>query len=768
MRNRQCSCIVQDSVNASIFGWPREQWLRVRPRLERLATRLRLDRVTDRQILIAAGFSVVLAFVTWQRCGLQGCPNVDRLSAYQPDGATELLDRSGARFANLAPVRYQVVPLKSLPKHIPSAFLAVEDKRFFRHNGVDWPRVAGAAMANLKARSVTQGSSTITMQLARNLFPKQLPQQERSLRRKLLEVRVARAIEREFEKAEILELYLNHIYFGNGAYGIEAAAQQYYRKHARDLTISQAAMLAALPKAPAHYDPRRRPTRAKERRDLVLSRMAEQKLITAKQAADARKTGLNVSGRARRGAQDDGFAPYFVDGVRRMLEDRFGDMVYERRLRVYTTLDARAQRATEEEISKQLKAMEAGQYGKLNGPRYVSAGESNENGTQYVQGSAVLMEVATGDVIALVGGRDFLDSPFNRATQSQRQIGSAFKPFVFAAAVGRGFTTSQHLVDEPIAYTLSRQVVWEPRNYDGEFYGEVSLRQALVESRNVPTVRLAAEVGLDNVKVTAQRAGITGDLPLNPSMPLGTVASSPLELAHAYTVFPGLGTQPEPRFITRVEDEDGDVLWSTEVVLTAGNMDPRVAYVLTDIMRDVVDYGTGAAVRGAGYYGASAGKTGTTNDGTDAWFVGYTPDLVGSIWVGFDQRRSVMGNANGGRLAAPIWGRIMRRVYATRQDPGDFKVPDGIVHRRVDPSSGMALEEGCNPRWDEPVREVFIAGTEPELTCPHYGNPMHWITGLLRGLKSSWNDDVVQNLEEFSRRAEEKARHEQRRGRQRN
>ena len=732
----------------------RQRWLRHRPTLERWGTRLKLDRVQPRHVLIAAALSLALLFVTWQRCGVSGCPKVSRLVAYQPDGATLLLDREGKRFADLAPVRYQVVALNKLPKHVPEAFLAVEDKRFYDHNGVDWKRVAGALVANLKARGFAQGSSTITMQLARNLFPKQLPGQERSMRRKLLEVRVARAIERKFTKDEILELYLNHIYFGNGAYGIEAASQQYYRKPAKDLLLSQAAMLAALPKAPAHYDPRRRATRAKERRNLVLGLMRAQGRITTKDAEGAANAPLRVSTKPRRGSNDDGFAPYYVDVIRRMLEDRFGDVVYERRLKVYTTLDARAQRAAEEEIARQLRTLEAGSLGRLNGPKYASAGSSDEEGTQYVQAAAVVLDVHTGDVRALVGGRDFLDSPFNRVTQSQRQIGSAFKPFVYAAALKEGYYPSQHVPDMPIRREMSRTVVWEPRNYDGEFHGQVSMRQALIESRNVPTINIADQVGLDDVKLTAQKAGIKGELSTHPSMPLGTVATSPVDLALAYTVFPGLGQRPEEaRYVVRVEDEDGKVLWSTEPKTTSDAMDPRVAYVVTHMLRDAVNHGTGTGVRSAGYYAAAAGKTGTTNDGTDAWFVGYTPELVGAVWIGFDQRRAITGNASGGRLAAPVWGRIMRRYYGDNRDPGEFAVPPGIVHRSVDPESGLLLEEGCWPRYGEPANEVFIEGTEPETVCPADGGFLGWITGALRGLGRTVQEQS-QPLDDVLRRAE--------------
>src|SRR5687767_3775612 len=403
---------------------------RVLPGLEKLGRKLHFDEVHVRRVWTAAGCALVLCGILWQRCGLGGCPNVARLTSYQPNGATVLLDRNGRPFADLAPVHYKVVPLETLPSHITDAFLAVEDKRFFKHNGVDWRRVAGAALVNVKSGQLRQGSSTITMQLTRNLFPKEVPGRERTLRRKLLEVRVARMIERKFEKKDILELYLNHIYFGNGAYGIDAASRHYYRKPASKLTASQAALIAALPKAPSRYDPRRHATRAKERRNLVLDLMAEQGKLDSAKAKAAKAMRLAISPRPRRDNQDDGLAPYFVDLVRRQLEDRFGDVLYERRLRVYTTLDTRAQRASEEELFRQLRDLEAGAYGRINGPRYASNAVSDEQGTRYLQGAVVIMDVRTGNVLALVGGRDFIDSNFNRATQSQRQLGSAFKPFV--------------------------------------------------------------------------------------------------------------------------------------------------------------------------------------------------------------------------------------------------------------------------------------------------------------------------------------------------
>ncbi|HEU5211099.1 MAG TPA: transglycosylase domain-containing protein, partial [Longimicrobiales bacterium] len=464
--------------------------------------------------------SLVLALLLWQNCGLTGCPDVRRLTAYQPNGAPVLLDRNGEHFADLTPFERVVVELESLPPHVPQAFLAVEDQRFFRHDGVDWVRVIGATLANLRARDVTQGSSTISMQLARNVFPTVVPGQERTLRRKLLEVRIAQEIEQTYGKDEILELYLNHIYFGGGAYGIEAAAQRWFDIPASELTVAQAALLAALPKAPSHYDPRFHPEAAKARRDLVLSLMEQQQRIDPETAGAARDTEIRVVADARP-EDEDPLGSWFVDVIRSTLEERFGDDLYGGRLRIHTTMDVRAQRAAEEELREQIARL-SGRVREGEGP---------------LQGAVVLLDARTGDVLALVGGRDHDVSRYNRAMRGFRQVGSAFKPFVYAAAIEDGFPPSQLIEDTPLRMELSRNDVWEPRNYDGRFEGVVTMREALVRSRNVPTVRLASAVGTEHVAQVAKSTGITSRIPTEPSMALGTASMSPLELAIAYTPF---------------------------------------------------------------------------------------------------------------------------------------------------------------------------------------------------------------------------------------
>ena len=651
-------------------------------------------------------------------CGLRGCPDPSRLVAYQPGGASILIDRNGKKFADLAPVEREMIKLDALPSYVPSAFVAVEDKRFYKHHGVDWIRVAGALVRNIRSGEIDQGSSTITMQLSRNVFSDRLKASDKSLRRKLFEARVARRIEKEFSKRAILELYLNHIYFGGGAYGIQSASRYYFEKPATKLRLHEAALLAALPKAPARYDPRSHATRAKTRRNLVLDLMVGQGIISSEKAiaAKGRRLGATDDPPGFRGTPPLG--AYFVQMVRRELEDHLGEDVYTKKLRVYTTLDVNAQRAAEEELAKQLRYVESGALGTVHSPRYRSYEKWSADGPQYLQGSAVVMETESGDVIALVGGRDIRHSRFNRAILAKRQAGSAFKPFVYAAAVEKGYVPSQPILDSPVRL-VSRGREWEPRNYDGEYFGMLSMRNALAYSRNIPSVRLAAALGHSDIERMAHAAGIRGAIQNTPMVALGITEVTPIELTSAFGALAGMGTRAEPRYVIAVEDAIGNVVYRT-TVRTQPRIDPGVAYLITDMLSDAVQYGTGTAVRNAGFYGAAAGKTGTTSDGADAWFVGYTPDLVAGIWVGYDTRQSLPARASGGSVSAPVFGRMMRRIYRTRSMSDGFTVPDNVVVRFVDPESGLVLEAGCTPNYGNPEREVFLRDAQPESVCPRH------------------------------------------------
>ncbi|HEX2252586.1 MAG TPA: PBP1A family penicillin-binding protein [Thermoanaerobaculia bacterium] len=684
----------------------RRRWIR-RPRGRMLSV-----------LVLVFALGAFLGLAGWWTCGFRGCPNVDTLSSYTPEGAPVLLDRNGEPFAELKPAGHQVVELESLPEYVPEAFIAVEDRRFREHDGVDWRRVAGALLANVRAGDIEEGSSTITMQLAGNVFPDRISRQRRTLGRKLLEARVSRKIESEFSKDEILELYLNYIYFGGGARGIAAASRLYFNKSPEELTLEEAALLAALPKAPTYYDPRRHPERAEERRNLVLDLMEQQGRLEAGEAEAARQASIDVDPGRAVPRDEQMFAPYFVEQVRQELEREFGDAIYTEPLQIRTTLDVGAQRAAEEELARQLAAIEGGNWGRFRGPRYAASDAPPAEATEYLQGAVVVLDAENGDVLAWVGGRDFYQSRFDRVEDARRQVGSAFKPFVYATALAQGHVLSEPLSDQPLELALDRRRTWRPKNFTGEFEGQVAMRDALVRSKNVPTARLAQEVGTTAVAATARQVGLPDDrIPRTPAMALGTAALSPLELATAYTTFANLGVVVEPRRVLEVTREDGEVVWSSEVERRQV-MDPGVAFLITDVLQDVVRRGTGTAVRQAGFRAAAAGKTGTTNDRFDTWFVGFTPEMVGAVWIGFDQPRSIVPAATGGRLAAPVWGRMMRRVYNGRPDPGGWQPPGDVARRTIDPATGLLIAEGCQPGPSGSRPEYFLLGTEPQAVCP--------------------------------------------------
>jgi 1A family penicillin-binding protein len=689
--------------------------------------------------------ALVIGWLAAAGYATESCPDLSSLGAYQPDGAPLILDRHGEELARLHPLERRVVPLNALPAHVPRAFIAVEDRRFYRHRGVDWVRAAGAGWRNLQAGGVREGASTITMQLARTLFPEQIPGVQRTAARKLLEVMTARKIEREFEKDRILELYLNNVYVGGGAYGVEAGAMHYFGRPAADLTVEQAALLAGIVRGPAIYDPRRNPERARIRRNLVLSLMEEQGGLTREEEVAARERALTVT-EVPGDRVAPTAAPYFVDTIRRFLEEALGDGLYRSRVRVHTTLDPACQAAAEEELLRQIEAVEAGRYGRFaasrspraRGEEHPAAGVEvpGREGATDLQGAVVMLEVETGDVLAMVGGRDFHSSRFNRATRARRQMGSAFKPIVYAAALGAGIVTSQRVADRPVVVSQVGSPPWSPRNYDGEFHGSVGLRRALVESLNVPTVRLALAVGMNDVSRTARAAGLLEAVPDAPAAALGTGSVSPMELAAVYAGLAGGGNRPVPRTVTRIETAGGQVLYERPPEIRPG-LDSRIACILTDFLADVVNRGTGSAVRDAGFTGPAAGKTGTTQSGHDVWFAGYTPEVAGVVWMGFDQPRPFLSDATGGRLAAPVWGRIMRRVSRA---PGALSRarswpprPSGIVEHWVDPASGRILEETGRAQGEAPYRELFL---EEYVPATARGRVRGGLAGFFRGIRN--------------------------------
>ena len=654
---------------------------------------------------------LVMAGLMWHRCGLRGCPDIDRLNGYVPDRASVVRDHTGVEIGRVYRTQRDMVRLGELPAYVPLTFVTMEDKRFWQHRGVDWIRVLGAAYRNLRARSIEEGSSTITMQVARNVFPERLPANQRTIWRKLSEARVARLIEESYTKQQILELYLNQIYFGNGAYGLQAAAEEYLGKPASKLTLAEAATLAALPRSPSRLNPRRNPELALKGRTIVLRLMAEQGEITAAEAEEARKAKLSVQrGLTRTNAS----APYFVDAVRRQIENELGDVIYTDGYTIETTLDLETQRIADEELRKQLLAIESGAFGRFEHPLYADAladSTTAADGTSYLQAAVVFMDPRSGAVRALIGGRDYIDSQYNRALLAKRQPGSTFKPFVFAAAIAAGYPPSILLADQPLRMTLGGGGSWAPRNEDGIYAGTVTMRQALAASSNVAAVRLATMVGLDRIIDMARRFGVSGGIPAVPSIVLGSAELTPLEVTSAYATFATLGSRPEPRLVTRVLDPKGKVVWQTRPSLVRA-IDPAVAFLVTSMLKDVVDRGTATTVREVGYRGVVAGKTGTSNNAVDAWFVGYTPDLVGTLWLGFDRPSSIVHGGKAGELAAPIWGRIMTRLG---QRSRDWPIPARVESRLMDDDGNVYATHCRQTAALHP--EYFLDGTAPKASC---------------------------------------------------
>jgi penicillin-binding protein 1A len=658
--------------------------------------------------LVAAALLGLVAIVL-------GCPPVEALRDYRPPQASLVLDRDGKLLAKLAPEERIVVPLSAMSPKLVGAFIAVEDQRFYQHHGIDWHRVAGALWHDLRTFSPREGSSTITMQLARNVFPDRLTR-ARTLRRKIAEMIVARRIERQFGKEQILELYLNQIYLANGHYGVEAASRGYFGRSAKDLTTAQAALLAALPKAPANYDPRRYPAQALRRRDLVLGQMAKSKLITPQEEAAARKSKLRL-----RPPEAEGGAPWFVAAVRRELHDRFGPDAETQGLRVRTTLDTLLQHAAEHELVRQIQAVESGKLGRFAGKR--CAGEPDD----CLEGSFVALDARTGDVRALVGGRDYQLSEFDRATQARRQAGSTFKAFVWTAALQAGVPASA-LVD-----TTRPMPDYAPADGQVPVDHQLSVREGLRISSNRAAVALGEQVGVQKVIEAARACGIEDAIPPYPASFLGAADVVPIELVAAFAPFANGGLRVAPRFIDEVSSATGAVLWS-EPSTTAQALDPAVAFLMSSLLQDVVDRGTGAAAR-AGLPPALPvlGKTGTTNGGQDVWFIGATPQLVAGVWMGFDQPRPIGAAATGGKLAAPVWARVVSTWQRGKDLPEQWRPPPGIETHQVDIRTGGLATSGCP--HEQVALEWYLPGTAPSADCSeHRGG----ISGFFERAFSGW------------------------------
>lgn len=589
--------------------------------------------------------------------------------------STLLFDANDQPFAALYDEHRMTVPLEGMSRHLIDAVLVTEDRRFFEHRGLDVRRIVSAAVANHRAGEIVQGGSTITQQLVRAT----LLGREQRFERKFKEAVLARRLEEQSSKADILETYLNRVYLGDGYYGVEAAARGYFGTHAAELTPLESALLAGIIKGPSLYAPTRAPAAAQARRDVVLGLMRDAGLLSAADHAAA----VAVPVTAMLGGDGTAIDPrragsghYFRDAVVRDLLARYGrDVLHTEGLRVYTTLDPRAQASAEHEVTTRLRQLPA------------RAGAP-------LQGALVAIDPHTGHVKAMVGGRDYTESPFNRALDARRQPGSAFKPFVFAMALESGFTPGTALdgLDRPIA---SVEGPWLPR---GEHEGtSLALREALVMSSNRAAAHLLQQVGIRRTLDLVQRFGITSPLPAVPSLALGTGELTLTELTAAYGVFATGGHWRPPTLIRRVVDRHGREL-SRAADRAHRVISEATAYLMTSMMSDVIRRGTATRIRTAGFTRAAAGKTGTSQSYADAWFVGYTPHLVTGVWFGYDQPRTIMDRGVAGVVAAPAWARFMATMHEGLP-PDRFEMPSSLTTVRICRLSGDRAREDC----DQPV-----------------------------------------------------------------
>ena len=744
-------------------------------------------------------------------------PYIGSVRDYRPPVITEIFSKNGRIIGRFWEEKRTILPLEQMPKHLIQAFVAAEDSRFFEHEGIDIKSIFRAFIKNLSTGRIKQGGSTITQQVTKSLLLKNV---ERTYRRKVREAILSLQLEKEFSKEYILFLYLNQIYLGQGAYGVEAAAMTYFNKPARDLNLAESALLAGLPQAPARYSPVSHFDRARARQKYVLTRMVEEGFITEKDLETALNTKLHIG--TAKGETPFDLAPYFTEHVRRYLLKRYGkDLLYRGGLRVYTTLDLKMQDLAQKALLKglsdldkregyrgplrdlesseisafieeaaagfKLKPPEAGalvhglvervndkkkevlvrigdetgilplknmrwarrpdrevayyaarirrpsqalkagdvilvrllkRHEALKSTRRDKGGRKEKITLELsleqrpqVQGALLCMEPETGEIRAMVGGRDFKESQFNRAVQSRRQPGSAFKPIIYSAALDRGMSPATVIMDTPYISRPNKEgEAWKPKNYKEKFYGPTLLRTGLAKSRNVITVKILKKIGINYVIDYAKNMGIESSLAPDLSLALGSSGLSLMELTRAYAVFANGGRLVKPICVRRVLDRNGQVLEENQPEAVQV-ISKETAYLMTDLLKAVITEGTGWRIRAMKR--PAAGKTGTTNDLKDAWFIGFTPDLVTGVWVGYDDAKEMGKGETGSRAASPIWLQFMSESLKTRPVT-DFKVPEGIVFAKIDAKTGLLAGRHSK----NTVFQSFREGTEPKKYSP--------------------------------------------------
>ncbi|MBI3873037.1 MAG: PBP1A family penicillin-binding protein [candidate division Zixibacteria bacterium] len=677
---------------------------------------------TRRRILLAFVFivgPVSAATVAWVGATLwqyeKELPSIEKVYNIKPRLSTRLYDRYDRPFYDFYTERRELVPLANLPPHLIQSLLATEDRDFYQHWGVQWRAIVRAVLVNALEGQRAQGGSTITQQLARQLFLTP----EKTLPRKIKEWMMAIKLERIYAKNEILEMYLNHNYFGAGAYGIQAAAQTYFGKKAEDLTLIEGALLIGVLPAPTLYSPMRNPDLAMKRRNTVLRSLLAVGDIDA--AACDSLSALPIELHATEAPTQVG--DYFAEEIRRYIEKTYGvEALYTEGWSIYTTLDPDIQRVAEQTVRSRLDSLRgvaAARY-PANDPVYTYIVRDSVTGRltrvrKKMQAALMAIDNKTGGVLAMVGGYDYGESQFNRVTQALRQPGSAFKPFVLTAAVEAGFKPSDTILDAPVLIKIPGAPDYNPANFDGKFLGPVTIRFGYRESRNLVAIRLLQKIDPQRAVFYAQRMGITTPLLPVPSLAIGSSEVTLYDLTAAYTTFPNGGIKTVPTLIRKIKDRFGRTVEDHPAPRREEVLSAPTAYTVLDVLKSVIDSGTAASARSRGFWRPAAGKTGTTNEYMDNWFIGFTPQITCGVWVGYDLKTPIGGyhTGTGAATALPIWTDVMK--FASRDlTPDDFPTPDGILKIMVCQDSNKRASENC-PAIRE---EVFTNPDDTLEVCP--------------------------------------------------
>ena len=637
-------------------------------------------------------------------------PPVEDVQSYKISAGSEVYDCNNKLIHVFHMENRKLTTYDKLPPHLINAIITIEDGNFFNHWGIDVFAIVRAFIVDIKTWNFAQGGSTITQQLARNMFLTM----DKKIPRKIKEAMLAVLIEKNLTKEEILEIYFNKIYFGGGVYGVETASYKYFGKAVQDISIAEAALLVGMVQRPNYYSPINNPKQSIQRRNFVLGRMYKKNVITDVQYENA----INESLESAEGMTADSFIyDYFIDYIRIKLERKYGtEQLFTGSLKIYTTVDYDLQKLANTSLNNHLDYLESRRNYSV---KYNEFSKIAPNiNADYLQGGVYGIDPLTGYVKVMVGGRNFYHSKFNRMTQARRQAGSAFKPILYTTALEKGYTPATIIHDSPVVFVKKdkpNEVYWEPKNYDKDFNGYVSLRYALNKSLNVVAAKLIYDIGPNNVANMAETFGLTTNIPPYLSIAVGSCEVIPAELISSFGILANGGAKVEPIYYTKVTDSRGKVL-ELNLPNSTRVLDPKVAWLMTDLLKSVVNQGTAASIRAYGFDYPCAGKTGTTDDYRDAWFIGYTPNLVLGVWTGFDSNKTMGNNMTGAGTTIPIWVPIAKKACEDLKNDGvdvyaDFFRPQGIVEENISNVTGFL----ANYRSKSVSKEFFIEGTEPKV-----------------------------------------------------